>query len=490
MYATDPMDRGSRALAYIRVSVVGDRAARERFESPNIQRDKIDHWASPRGIEIVGEIEDLNRSGGTLTRPGLKRALERLAAGEADGIIVANSDRASRSVVQGLGMIDELEAAGKWIAATDGTIDNTTPEARMTTTIILAASEREIGRFRAQSKIVHRQAIVDKGRHMGPAPFGYVRDDDGRLTPDPDRAEWVRYVFRRRADGEGWVQISRELDGLAVRQANGRLLNPHMLRRMARHRVYLGEATHGEHVHPNAHQALVDEALWAAMNRAAPTVRSAPTQEGQEVLLRGLLRCSGCRYTMKRLKARPGGERWRCRSITPERSGTHDCEAPAALTKRQAQETERVVVERFFALAAGETTVRIERDIDVPALERQVAEAEALLDELSSLELRRELGADRWGRMVRDARVSVQAAERELQIGRTQQPAVSDSKTLERLWDGMTALERGEALRGIVKAVMVDADGTVADRIHVVAAWEDVDLPRQGSLFTPRRWPG
>lgn len=58
-----------RAIAYVRVSEVGNRAARGRFESPDLQRVAIDQWAEARGIRIVEEVHDLNRSGGTLTRP-------------------------------------------------------------------------------------------------------------------------------------------------------------------------------------------------------------------------------------------------------------------------------------------------------------------------------------------------------------------------------------------------------------------------------------
>jgi site-specific DNA recombinase len=193
---------GRTALAYIRVSVVGDRAKRGRFESPDLQRAAIDVWCKARGIEVVDEIRDLNRSGGHLTRPGLEQAMG-LIPTLADGIVVARGDRASRRALDGLGLLDQLEKAGGWIAAADGTIDTSTRTAKMATTMHFAMAENELERYRETSAVVHERAIVDKGRHMGGTPFGYRRDADKRLVIHAPEAQWVRWIFERRADGRG-----------------------------------------------------------------------------------------------------------------------------------------------------------------------------------------------------------------------------------------------------------------------------------------------
>lgn len=477
-----------RAIAYLRVSEVGDRAIRGRFESPDLQRLAIDGWCEQRGIQVVQEIRDLNRSGGTLTRPGLERAMG-LIPGVADGIVVARGDRASRKTLHGLGLIDSLAAQGGWIAAADGTIDTTTRAGRMATTMHFAMGENELDRIRETSAVVHRRAILEKGRHMGPAPFGYTRDDDGRLAVDDLEAVWVRRVFERRADGGGWVQISRELAAEGVRQRNGRPLNPHMLRRLVVRRVYVGEAVHGEHVRAASHPALVDEVLWQAANRVKPAVASdVEGRERPDSLLRGLLRCSGCRYALKRLPdRRTGPPRWRCRTLLPERSATHDCDAPATLTGLQGEHVAARVIEQFMALAAGVAVEPSTTTTKVADLERKVRDAEALLDELSTLAMREQLGADRWGRMVAEARESADTASQELARARTHArmlPGV-DRVTLEAAWDGMTLTEQQEALRSIVQAVMVDADGG----IEVVPVWTAADLPRKGSKgFVARPW--
>lgn len=483
-----------RAILYLRISVVGDRAKRGRLESPELQRDASTGWCQARGIEVVGEVQDLNRSGGTLTRPGLERALDALRAGNADGIVVARSDRASRRTLDGLGLIEQLEQEGYWIAAADGTIDTTDRIRRMATTMHFAMAESELERFREQSAIIHQRAIVDKGRQMGPAPFGMRRGADGRLELDPDRAEWARFVFERRADGQGWVAIARDLDQAGVRQANGRLINQHLLARMVRRRVYLGEAYHGDHVKTAAHPALIDEALWAAANRARPPVRSSPgTQRVHpESLLRGLVRCAGCRYAMKRMPQRLGAApKWLCRAKLTERAATHECSAPAVVRSAEHDELERLVVAQFMALAAGVASERAAGE-DVPALERNHGEAEALLDELSELEVRRSLGQARWARMTADARDALEHAEHELAAARTRARSVgqADRATLEQHWATVGLAERQEFLRGIVQAVMVrSGDGPLAGRVDVLPVWAAVELPRRGAEFAARVWP-
>jgi DNA invertase Pin-like site-specific DNA recombinase len=461
-----------------------------------LQRAAIDAWCASAGAEVVEEIRDFNRSGGTLTRPGLAKAREMLATGIADGIVVARSDRASRRTLDGLGLIDELERSGHWIAAADGTIDTTTRTGRMATTMHFAMGQSEHERFREQSAIIHRNAIIVKGRHMGPTPFGYRRGEDGRLVPHEEEAEIVRMIFGRRADGAGWVTLARELEALGVRRATGQLLNPNALRRMVKRRVYVGEAVHGEHVKTGAHEAIVSPGLWAAANRVVPTVRSAPrvSRVHEESLLRGLVRCSGCRYVLKRQPQRAAPPQWVCRTVHGSRDATHVCEAPVRLSGRQGEDVERMAIARFFALAAGMVAERHDGD-DIDTLERRLAEAEALLDELGTLEQRLALGAARWSRLVAQARDAAESAANALQGARLRSRTTGgvDTATLEEAWAGMTPSERQEALGSVVQAVVVDrGGGELGDRVHVVPLWEPIDLPRRGEPgFIARPWrPG
>lgn len=53
---------------YIRVSRVGGRSG-ESFISPEVQREQIERFAALRGVQIGAWHEDLDQTGGKLTRP-------------------------------------------------------------------------------------------------------------------------------------------------------------------------------------------------------------------------------------------------------------------------------------------------------------------------------------------------------------------------------------------------------------------------------------
>lgn len=489
-------EAGRTALAYLRVSVVGSRAVRGRLESPELQRNAIDLWCQSRGIEVVGEYRDLNRSGGTLTRPGLISAVEQLLAGVADGIVVAESSRAARNVIGALDLIDRLEKAEKWIAATDGTLDTSDATRRMATIMFMAQDEFRIRRQREQSAVIHERAVMEKRVHMGPTPFGYRRLRDGRLDPDPVEAPFLVAALQMRADRIGWATIVRSLNAQGARQRNGRPLNAGMLRRLARRRVYLGEAYHGSHVLADAHAPLIDEGLYAAVQRAEGSVSASPQIDRvhPESVLRGLMRCSGCRYMLKRLRTRGSPARWRCWVLVSDGSVAHDCSRPAALTGRESEAVEQLVIDQFFALAGEQGATRVGDDASLSDLERRLADAEGLLDELSDLEVRRTLGATRWREMVAAARGDVDRISVELAAARSRRSAsIGDRRSLEQAWAGMVLAERQQALGNVIKAVMVDAgDGPLAGRVHVIPIWEEIDIPRRGQRdFVARSWtPG
>src|SRR5438876_1212824 len=81
---------------------------------------------------------------------------------------------------------------------------------------------------------------------------GYALSGDGRLTPVPEQAVLVRDAYRMRARGDSLEAIRAHL---GVRYAS-------VVSRLLANEVYLGVVRHGALVNLEAHDAIIDGALF------------------------------------------------------------------------------------------------------------------------------------------------------------------------------------------------------------------------------------
>lgn len=142
------------------------------------QRTQLEHAAEYAGWPVVELVRDEGQSGKDLVRPGLKRALELIAAGQADGIAVAKLDRLSRSVIDFGLLLEWLEGTDAALVALDLNVDTTTPSGRMLVSVLMAVAEWErhtiaqrtrdgLAALRAQGKPTGRPAVADRPELAG-----------------------------------------------------------------------------------------------------------------------------------------------------------------------------------------------------------------------------------------------------------------------------------------------------------------------------------
>lgn len=158
-----------RLLAYARVST-SEQA--ERGYGLEAQATAIREACKARGWELVELIRDEGESGKSLERPGLRRALERLAAGEADGLLVSKLDRLSRSVVDFGLLLEWFTEAELTLVALDLGVDTSTPGGRLVANVFASVAEWErdmiatrtkdgLAAIRAQGKPTGRPSVAD-----------------------------------------------------------------------------------------------------------------------------------------------------------------------------------------------------------------------------------------------------------------------------------------------------------------------------------------
>lgn len=444
---------------YVRVSRIQGRSG-ESFISPDLQREQIAGWAKLRGVEIVGWYEDLDVSGNAraIERPGLSAFMESLSAGGTDGIVVARLDRLSRlGVVDALGLIESIQAAGGSIAALDLGIDPTTPFGEFAMTLMLGLARME--RRRISDSWNHAKArATDRGVKIGPTPFGYRRLDDARLEPDSVYGPVVSEAFRLAAQHG----LDDALAYLAE-HGNSRTWTTSTVRRLLSKRSYLGESRYGELVNLDAHEPLVSRATWEAA-QPEPAWRRKPKATFP---LSGLATCASCGHVL--VGARGGNDArrmYRCSAALSTHKGER-CVAPATVTAELLEDLTRSAL--LDALDGHPGFASVE-DTDVAAAEDALREAERVQVEYATdADLQRVLGLPAWragaeerARRVDEARDAFREAARQSE----RQPVILAPDVLRDA--GLEEL--GDLLRGALDAVVVTRGRTpLAGRVSFVA---------------------
>lgn len=295
----------------VRVSRVMGRSG-PAFHSPETQE-----IGARRAIEALGGVvaEDVGTRGvffdldvsGAVTpsdRPGLGEALELVRAGALDGIAVADLSRWSRETVSGLSELQEVRRLGGQVISAAETIDLETPGGIFATTVQLAAAQMRRDQAADSWRATHERRF-EKGKAHGAVPLGYQRDlDTGDVGFDPVLEAAVRRGFEDYAAGTvSQVELAARLT--AVR---GRRVWQATVGDVLRSPFYLGKVRLGGRVGDGAHEPLVDQDVWDAVQRRLQREASArsPRERGKTHSLVGLLVCDLCDHALWR---RGGGER-------------------------------------------------------------------------------------------------------------------------------------------------------------------------------------
>ena len=225
-----------RALGYVRVSTEEQAG---QGHSLALQPDLIRQWCALFGHQLVDVIEDRGVSAGAALhkRPGGRELLRRLAAGEADMVVVYRLDRLFRNAQHGLNFVrDQLDATGVALQSITEKVDTTTAVGRFVLTILMGAGEyeRDLVRERTRATV---QSLRERGRVFGTTPYGCVAvggqwsDSAGRvvgqsLFRDPVTWPHRELIVALRGPHDGPAQLSleaiaQELFQRGIRAPNG-----------------------------------------------------------------------------------------------------------------------------------------------------------------------------------------------------------------------------------------------------------------------------
>ena len=258
-------------VAYVRVST------EDQVEySPDAQATRCRDLARQLDLGPVTVISDEAFSGKNLERPGMRKLLGLIEAGEVAHIVVWRLDRLSRDTGD-LGVLVKL--LGRHCVTVDsvneGRVDLTTAAGRMQVGVhgVFAQFYRE---HIVENVKMGMEQAARNGRWLNRAPTGYSMVD-GRLVASEDAAQ-VRRIFELRAAGESYPRIE---------QITG--INYSTVRQIIHNRVYLGEVRLRDQWFPGIHEPLVTPEQF----RAAQRGHSPGRRRGRD-LLSGRVRCGIC----------------------------------------------------------------------------------------------------------------------------------------------------------------------------------------------------
>lgn len=153
-----------RVAAYVRVSTEEQGQSGAGLES---QRVAIAAEAERRGWDVAEVFEDKGYSAKDLRRPGVQSALDALAAGTAEALVVAKLDRLSRSMLDFTSLMARANKDGWALVALDCAVDTTSPGGEMLANVLATFAQFErrlIGQRTKDALAVKRAQGVRLGR--------------------------------------------------------------------------------------------------------------------------------------------------------------------------------------------------------------------------------------------------------------------------------------------------------------------------------------
>jgi site-specific DNA recombinase len=271
-----PSVKPVRCAIYTRVST--DHGLDQEFNSLDAQYEASSAYIKSQAHAgwslIKSRYDDGGYSGGSTERPDLQRLLDDIRSRKLDVIVVYKVDRLTRSLADFAKLVELFDTHGVSFVSVTQQFNTTTSMGRLTLNVLLsfAQFEREVTSERIRDKIA---ASKRKGIWVGgPLPLGYEMKD-GKIDVVEEEADRVRLIFQRYLDVGSINALVRDLRAKDIRTKRRPLTSGSIrggvpfergsLYYLLRNRFYIGEVTYKKEILPGEQQAILDRALFEAV---------------------------------------------------------------------------------------------------------------------------------------------------------------------------------------------------------------------------------
>ena len=260
--------------------------------------------AIAKGDVVYKIYSDEGYSGGNINRPALTQLLMDAKAKKFGGVMVAKTDRLSRSIKDIVRIVlDELDGYDIIFRSCTEPYDTSNATGKMMFTMLGSFADFERTQIKDRSMAGRFKKVVNEGHWSGGiSPFGYAIDNK-KLIIDPVESEIVKKIYHWYiTEGISTTRIAIRLNEMGIRSTTEKkykryktsgLWHGEVVRRILGNPLYKGEFTYRGH--KVAYPAIVTPELFAqAEEQRKRNYNSSPRNTKEPSLLRGLLVCKTC----------------------------------------------------------------------------------------------------------------------------------------------------------------------------------------------------
>lgn len=304
-----------------------ERRAREKGEEIDVlkrHRRQLLEVAKKEKHNIIDILEEPIISGELIVdRPEIQRLLQLVEEGIADAVLVMDIDRLGRGDMYDMGTIYRAFKYSDTLFLTPTqVIDPDTEEAELMFGIKSVISREELKQINRRLQRGRRESALEGKWVSNRVPYGYFKDENLFLHPDPETAWVVKKIFQMVLEGHGRDTIAQELDGIVKPPLQGEHWSVSTITWIISNEVYLGRVIWGKYrnikrkdgkyrrkklprerwiIVENAHEPLVDEETFNLANIMHSEKWRPPKKERNALSnpLAGVLNCELCGCAMR-----------------------------------------------------------------------------------------------------------------------------------------------------------------------------------------------
>lgn len=395
--------------------------------SLDAQKSRMKAFAVFNGYEIVGEYEDVSKSGKSIEgRIQFNQMMDDIKAGKDDVsyVLVFKLSRFGRNAADVLSNLQVMQDFGVNLICVEDGIDSSKDAGKLMISILSAVAEIERENICVQTMEGRIQKAREGKWNGGFAPYGYSLEK-GKLLINEEEAKAIRVIF------DQYVHTDMGANGLAkylenhgihkIQRQNGKnpLFDAALIRKILKNPVYCGKIAYGrrrtEKVHgtineyklveqddyllvDGLHEGIVTEELWheaqVKLLAQAKKYEKVNRGKGSKIhLLSGLVKCPVCgvgMYGNKSIKHKADGTKYKdffyygCKHRTMIHG--HKCDYKKQVNEELLDDAVAEVITKLVSNPkfAAMMQEKINMKVDTAAIEQEITAQEKQLRQIYS----------------------------------------------------------------------------------------------------------